>query len=163
MPDNGVTNVVFAGLGGQGVLTASNILGEAVFRAGFDVKKAEVHGMAQRGGFVTSDVRFGKQVHSPMVPPGEADYLVVLADDQLDAARPALGESGVLITPADVSIDLPTARAINVALVAELSKHLPMIDQPTWIAALRANLKPKLHEANEKIFNTIREQAARSS
>ena len=54
-----VTNVVLAGLGGQGVLKASDILADAALRAGLDVKKAEVHGMSQRGGSVTSDVRFG--------------------------------------------------------------------------------------------------------
>jgi len=76
-----VTNVVFAGLGGQGVLKASDILSAVVFDAGYDVKKSEIHGMSQRGGSVTSDVRFGLAVHSSMVPGGEADYLVVLASD----------------------------------------------------------------------------------
>ena len=72
-----ITNVVFAGLGGQGVLKASDILAEAAFEAGLAVKKSELHGMSQRGGSVKSDVRFGQEVLSPMVPPGEADYLVV--------------------------------------------------------------------------------------
>jgi len=67
-----VTNVVIAGLGGQGVLKASDILADAAFLAGLDVKKSEIHGMSQRGGSVTSDVRFGRQVLSPMVPAGEA-------------------------------------------------------------------------------------------
>ena len=69
---------MIAGLGGQGVLKASDIVAEAAFRAGLDVKKSEVHGMSQRGGSVTSDIRFGRQVSSPMMPPGEADYLVLL-------------------------------------------------------------------------------------
>ena len=56
-----VTNVVLAGLGGQGVIKASDILADAALRSGLDVKKAEVHGMSQRGGSVTSDVRFGRQ------------------------------------------------------------------------------------------------------
>jgi len=73
-----VTNVVLAGLGGQGVIKASDILAEAALRAGLDVKKSEIHGMSQRGGSVTSDVRFGPKVLSPMVPAGEADFLVVL-------------------------------------------------------------------------------------
>ena len=70
---------MIAGLGGQGVITASDILADAAFRAGRDVKKSELHGMSQRGGSVTSEVRFGAQVFSPMVPRGEADFLVVLA------------------------------------------------------------------------------------
>ena len=68
-----VTNVVIAGLGGQGVVKASDILADAAFRAGLDVKKAEVHGMSQRGGSVASDVRFGARVLSPMVPAGAAE------------------------------------------------------------------------------------------
>src|SRR5437763_5059085 len=94
-----VVNIVIAGLGGQGVLKASDIVAEAAFRAGFDVKKAEVHGMSQRGGSVASDVRFGAKVHSPMVPAGEADFLVVLAPDQVDANRHQLRSGGSLIKP----------------------------------------------------------------
>ena len=63
-----VTNVIVAGLGGQGVIKASDILADAAFRAGYDVKKAEIHGMSQRGGSVTCDVRFGPQVLSPDGP-----------------------------------------------------------------------------------------------
>ncbi len=87
-------NVVVAGLGGQGVLTASDILAEAAVLAGFEVKKAEVHGMSQRGGSVAADVRFGPSVLSPMVPPGEADFLLVLADDQVDNNRWRLRAGG---------------------------------------------------------------------
>ena len=87
MSSRQVTNVVIAGLGGQGVLKASDIVAEAAFRAGLDVKKSEVHGMSQRGGSVASDVRFGGTVLSPMVPPGEADYLVLLDADQLETNR----------------------------------------------------------------------------
>jgi len=64
---SGVVNVVVAGLGGQGAIKASDILSDAAFEAGRDVKKSEIHGMSQRGGSVTSDVRFGDVVLSPMV------------------------------------------------------------------------------------------------
>ena len=93
-PRSDVTNVVFCGLGGQGVIKASDILADAALRAGFDVKKSEIHGMSQRGGSVSSDVRFGKQVLSPMVPAGEVDYLVVVAPDQLANVLPMLGKGG---------------------------------------------------------------------
>ena len=73
------TNVVIAGLGGQGVIKASDILADVAFSAGLDVKKSEMHGMSQRGGSVSSDVRFGERVFSPMVPEGEADFLVVIS------------------------------------------------------------------------------------
>ena len=69
-----ITNVRIAGLGGMGVLKASLILGELLFECGYDVKKAEVHGMSQRGGSKSSDVRFGKKVVSPMIPDGKIDF-----------------------------------------------------------------------------------------
>jgi indolepyruvate ferredoxin oxidoreductase beta subunit len=71
-----VTSVLLAGVGGQGVLLASEVLAEAAALAGSDVKKSEVHGMAQRGGSVVSHLRFGPEVHSPLIPRGGADYLV---------------------------------------------------------------------------------------
>jgi hypothetical protein len=82
-----LTNVVVAGLGGQGVLKASDILADVAVRAGFDVKKSEIKGMSQRGGSVSSDVRFGDAVLSPMVPPGEADFLLVLEPTQVEPNR----------------------------------------------------------------------------
>ncbi len=71
-------NVLMVGVGGQGVVLASDILAEAALRAGLDVKKSEIHGMSQRGGAVFSHVRFGERVHSPMIPQGEADVLYAL-------------------------------------------------------------------------------------
>ncbi len=97
-------SVVIAGLGGQGVLKASDILADAAFLAGYDVKKSEVHGMSQRGGSVASDVRFGQAVWSPMVPPGEADLLLVLAEDQVENNRPRLRSGGVLVTPEAIDL-----------------------------------------------------------
>jgi indolepyruvate ferredoxin oxidoreductase beta subunit len=70
-----VTNILLTGVGGQGILLASEILAEACMQAGFDVKKSEIHGMSQRGGSVVSHVRFGKEVFSPVVPEGEGDIL----------------------------------------------------------------------------------------
>ncbi len=70
------TNFALVGVGGQGVLLASDILAEVGLKAGLDVKKSEVHGMAQRGGAVLSQVRWGDKVYGPLVGPGEIDYLV---------------------------------------------------------------------------------------
>jgi len=75
MTDNTITNILMSGVGGQGTLLASEILSEVLMQAGYDVKKAEVHGMAQRGGSVISHVRFGEKVASPLIPEGEADVL----------------------------------------------------------------------------------------
>jgi len=72
---NSITNILLVGVGGQGILLASEILAEAFMLAGFDVKKSEIHGMSQRGGSVVSRVRFGEKVFSPVVPEGEGDIL----------------------------------------------------------------------------------------
>ncbi len=70
-----VTNILLAGVGGQGILLASEVLAEVLMLAGHDVKKNEIHGMSQRGGSVTSHVRYGEQVFSPIIPDGEVDIL----------------------------------------------------------------------------------------
>jgi indolepyruvate ferredoxin oxidoreductase beta subunit len=146
------TNVVVAGLGGQGVLKASDILANALFRAGFDVKKSEIHGMSQRGGSVSSDVRFGAKVHSPMVPPGQADFLVVLAPSQVEVAKPVLKPAGVLIEPGMIDEQrLTNRKSLNVALLGVLARHLDLSDN-LWHAAIRAVLPEKLHAANLQAF-----------
>jgi indolepyruvate ferredoxin oxidoreductase beta subunit len=147
-----VVNVVIAGLGGQGVLKASDILAGAVFRAGFDVKKSEIHGMSQRGGSVSSDVRFGAKVFSPMVPPGEADYLVVLSPDQVEVARPMLKSGGVLIEPGAIDqARLRIKKSLNVALLGALARRLDLADK-LWHAAIQAALPENLHAANLQAF-----------
>jgi len=75
---NGTTNILIVGVGGQGVLLASEILSEVAKSSGLDAKKSEVHGMSQRGGVVTSHVRFGEKVFSPLIPEGEADAVVAM-------------------------------------------------------------------------------------
>jgi indolepyruvate ferredoxin oxidoreductase beta subunit len=151
-----VTNIVVAGLGGQGVLTATDIVADVAVSAGLDVKKSELHGMSQRGGSVSSDVRFGTKVFSPMVPEGEADYLVVISADQVSVNTAALrkdGEGvGVLIEPAQVDEKkLRNKRSINVALLGALSRHLPFTDEQ-WIAAIKRNLPEAIHDVNVEAF-----------
>src|SRR5512140_3666439 len=119
-----VINVVVAGLGGQGVLKGTDILAEAALRAGYDVKKSEIKGMSQRGGSVTGDVRFGTEVFSPMVPAGEADYLLVLEPTQVEPHRHMLRPGGILITPDAVKLEqLKVKKALNVALLVAFSAH----------------------------------------
>jgi indolepyruvate ferredoxin oxidoreductase, beta subunit len=155
-----VTNVVLAGLGGQGVIKASDILADAALRAGLDVKKSELHGMSQRGGSVTSDVRFGTRVLSPMVPRGEAHFLVVLAESEVEVARAMLRTGGVLLSP-DLIPDaaLPNKRSLNVALLGALSRYL---DLPTeaLLDAMKAALPERLHAVNERAFALGRKLAA---
>jgi indolepyruvate ferredoxin oxidoreductase beta subunit len=80
-----VTNVIICGTGGQGILLASEVLCAAARSAGNDVKKSEVHGMAQRGGSVSSHVRFGEKIYSPLVEKGSAD--LILAMEKMEGLR----------------------------------------------------------------------------
>lgn len=80
-----VTNIMIVGVGGQGSLLASRLLGNALVSEGYDVKVSEVHGMSQRGGSVVTYVRFGDKVYSPVIDKGEADY--ILSFEKLEAAR----------------------------------------------------------------------------
>ena len=147
-----VMNIKFAGLGGQGVIRASDILAEAAFRSGMDVKKSELHGMSQRGGSVSSDVRFGPKVWSPMIPAGEADYLVVVSPDQVENNLPALKVGGVLICPEMIAErELKDKKALNVALLGVLSAYLP-IPEETWLAAIRESFPETFYAANEQAF-----------
>jgi len=85
MVDSKVKSILFAGVGGQGILRASDIMCLAMIEAGFDVKKSEVHGMAQRGGCVTSHVRYGAKVYSPLAETGDIDILVSF--EKMEALR----------------------------------------------------------------------------
>ena len=85
MVDNKVNSILFAGVGGQGILRASDIICEVIMEAGLDVKKSEVHGMAQRGGCVTSHVRYGKKVYSPLAETGSIQTLISF--EKMEALR----------------------------------------------------------------------------
>ena len=91
------TNIMIVGVGGQGTLLASRILGNAVIRRGYDVKVSEVHGMSQRGGSVVTYVKYGDAVYSPIIGEGEAD--IILAFEALEAYRalPYLRKGGKMI------------------------------------------------------------------
>ena len=93
-----VKSVLIVGVGGQGTLLASRLLGSAMMDLGYDVKVSEVHGMSQRGGSLETFVRYGDKVYLPVIDLGEAD--IVLAFEQLEAARflPFLKKGGVVVT-----------------------------------------------------------------
>jgi len=94
---NRTLNALLVGIGGQGVLTASQLLAEAAVHAGHDVKKSEVHGMAQRGGVVTSHVRIGQKVYSPIISPGEADLLIAFEEAEALRWRSEVRTGGTLV------------------------------------------------------------------
>ncbi|MCF8057395.1 MAG: indolepyruvate oxidoreductase subunit beta [Desulfocapsa sp.] len=126
-------NILFSGVGGQGILLASEVTAYALLSAGYDAKKSEVHGMAQRGGSVTAQLRYGDKVYSPLIEPGKADILISF--EMMEAARylPYLHkESKVIVNtqqikppsvamgqvpyPADV-LDVISAKGIRVVTV----------------------------------------------
>ena len=82
---NDTKSILLVGVGGQGTILASKLLSEGLVRKGYDVKMSEIHGMSQRGGSVTTHVRFGSHVYSPIVPEGEADVLVSF--EKVEAVR----------------------------------------------------------------------------
>jgi len=95
--DGGVFNLLIVGVGGQGVVTLSDVVVRAAVRAGFDVKQAELHGMSQRGGSVVSHIRFGRKIYSPVIDTGSAHLLLAL--EKLEALRHVhfLSPEGLLI------------------------------------------------------------------
>lgn len=133
-----ITNILFSGVGGQGILTSSRILALAAVDAGLDVKMSEVHGMSQRGGNVDTHVRIGQEVPSSLIPKGGADFLV--AFEKLEALRymAFLKPDGVVFAcPVEIP---PLTRNLrkNTGYVEgideKLADHAPelkMIDAPT--------------------------------
>lgn len=93
-----VTSIWISGVGGQGTILAAELIAMAALECGLDVKKSEVHGMAQRGGSVVSQVRFGPKVHSPLIAEGDAD--VLLAFEKVEALRyaPVVKPGGFIIS-----------------------------------------------------------------
>jgi len=102
-----IKNIMIVGVGGQGSLLASRVLGRAAMEAGYDVKVSEVHGMSQRGGSVVTYVRYGKKVDSPVICEGEAD--VILSFEIMEAARwlPCLKAGGAVVASNQVIKPMP--------------------------------------------------------
>ena len=100
-------NIMIVGVGGQGSLLASKLLGRMLLQKGYDIKVSEVHGMSQRGGSVITHVRIGEDVHSPLIDPGQADF--VLSFEKLEALRAQhfLTENGVLISNVQQILPMP--------------------------------------------------------
>ena len=92
-----VTTILLSGVGGQGTILVSRVLTRALLDQGYDVKMSEIHGMAQRGGSVSTTVRYGQEVHSPLIGYGQADVLV--AFEQMEAIRwtPYLKRDGIIV------------------------------------------------------------------
>jgi indolepyruvate ferredoxin oxidoreductase, beta subunit len=152
-------NIRIAGRGGMGVLTSAEIVSQVFFGQGWAVKKAEVHGMSQRGGSVCSDVRAGVAVRSPMIPEGEVDYLVLLDEGERRLYAAGLRRQAVVLHPAMIDVaHLPNAKALNVAMLGLLSRHFDL-PASAWLAVIRNVLPPRLHAANQSAFLAYRPSA----
>lgn len=122
---NQTTSIMIVGVGGQGTLLASRVLGNLMLAQGYDVKVSEVHGMSQRGGSVVTYVRYGDVVHSPIVTEGEAD--VIIAFEELEAYRwmPYLKKDGTLVVNKQNIMPMPVitgAASYPTDIIAEISK-----------------------------------------
>ena len=106
-------NIMIVGVGGQGTLLASRIIGSAALKAGFEVKVSEVHGMSQRGGSVETYVRLGKNIASPLVDKGQAD--IIICFEQLEALRfmPYLKKGGMLIVNEQIIYPMPVVTGVE--------------------------------------------------
>lgn len=146
-----VKNILLAGVGGQGILLASEVLSEAMMIAGFDVKKNEIHGMSQRGGSVVSHVRWGEKVYSSIIPEGEVDILFSFELLETTRYMPLLRKNGrVLVNNLKIA---PPAVALGKMeypseIVSELKKQCSAV-------TVVDGLELALEVGNAKAVNTV--------
>ena len=146
---NNTKNIMIVGVGGQGSLLASRIIGNAVLLSGYDVKVSEVHGMSQRGGSVVTYVKYGEKVHSPVICRGEAD--IIMSFEILEAARwlPYLKKDGVIITNTQQINPMPVITG-----AAEYPADLAAKIEATGVKLIAADALSIAREAgNEKAVN----------
>jgi len=143
-------NIMIVGVGGQGTLLTSRILGGLAINAGYDVKLSEVHGMAQRGGSVVTYVRYGDKVNEPIVEEGQADVLI--AFEQLEAQRYAhfLKATGVIIVNEQKIIPMPV-----VIGVAKYPDHIIEELEKTYRVYRVDAGKEAKNIGNSRVFNVI--------
>ncbi len=143
-------NIIICGTGGQGILMASEVLCSAAWRSGFDVKKSEVHGMAQRGGSVSSHVRFGEKVNSVLVEKGAAD--VILGLEKMESLRwvSYLAPDGKMIT-CDVKIEPMTVNTGS-AVYPDVEKIMDEMKIPNLMLPVREIAKEL---GNNRVVNII--------
>ena len=171
---------MIVGVGGQGSLLASKLLGHVLLSQNYDVKVSEVHGMSQRGGSVVTYVRYGDKVYSPIIDKGQAD--VIISFEKLEAARYMnyLKKGGKIVV-SDQEIDpMPVitgaaeypenliekmkaagadiddmdalSLAMDIVLMGRVSRYFPEISEEAWLASLEACVPPKFLEMNKKAF-----------
>ena len=172
-----VKNILLVGVGGQGTILASKILTSGLMKAGYDVKMSEIHGMSQRGGSVSTQVRYGDKVYSPIVGKGSADVIVafeemggtmVINDFRIQPVPVNLGNAeypeGIIehlkgicdvhaFKAAEIATELGNPKAMNIVLLGALVKSMGGLDEIDWDAEIEANVKPKFVDLNKKAFH----------
>ena len=145
-----VKNIMIVGVGGQGTLLTSRIIGKAALEAGFDVKISEVHGMAQRGGSVVTFVRFGEKVSEPVVEEGQAD--LIIAFERLEALRYAhfLKKDGVIVVN-DCRIDPMT---VTIGAAQYPDNILENLKNTHTVYSIEGN-KIAAELGNSKVLNSV--------
>jgi len=172
-----IKNILLVGVGGQGIILASKILAKGLMSAGYDVKMSEVHGMAQRGGSVTTQVRFGKKVYSPIIGKGQADILVsfekmesgkwidhlkkdgkVVVNDYEIPSAPIL--TGKVEYPQGIIEELQEKTNVTVFKAAEIAKELGNIKtmNVVMVGALAKAMGLDNIEWEEVVKNTVKEK-----
>lgn len=152
-----VNNILIIGLGGQGVILASDVISLAAFESSYDIKKSEVHGMSQRGGSVTTHIRFGKKIYSPLIKRGEADFIVALKNSEIDRVRDFLSDNGKVINVPEGLLDkLENKRTLNISMIGILSKHLD-IPIKIWKKVIKRKVPIKFQKINLEAFKIGRE------
>ena len=165
-------SIMIVGVGGQGSLLASRLLGSVLISRGYDVKVSEVHGMSQRGGSVVTYVKYGDKVYSPVIEKGEAD--VIISFEELEAARwishlkPVIsgvaeypdkliekienaGAKVIAVDALSLAQKAGNAKASNVVLMGKVASLLDF-DESCWQNALKKLVPPKFLEVNKVAF-----------
>ena len=174
-------NIMIVGVGGQGSLLASKLLGHLLLKEGYDVKVSEVHGMSKRGGSVVTYVRFGEKVYSPIIDKGEADFIVsfekledlkptgriVVNTQQIDPMPVITGAAeypadliekmealGVQVDAMDclsLANEAGSAKAVNIVLMGRLSRYFE-IPEDKWLQAIEECVPARFKDLNLKAF-----------
>ena len=174
-----VKNILLVGVGGQGTILASKILTSGLIKAGYDVKMSEIHGMSQRGGSVSTQVRYGDKVYSPIIVAFEEmealrwlDHLkiggkMVINDYRIQPVPVNLGVAeypeGIIdhlkekcevlsFKAAEVATELGNPKAMNIVLLGALVKAMGL-DEIDWDAEIEANVKARFVDLNKKAFH----------
>ena len=138
-------SILVVGVGGQGTILASKILTTGLMEAGYDVKMSEIHGMSQRGGSVSSQIRFGECVQSPVIDKKSAEVLISF--DVLEIIR---GVAEVKVVEATkIAEELGNAKAANIVLLGTIIKSMNL-EEIDWESIIRDNVKAAFVELNLK-------------